>query len=76
MDGLALSAPRTVLLTGMGAGLAHESLSGLLPGTVLLTDAPRSGRSTALLQCVKESDILNSREDKRTSAPLYIRKSV
>jgi tRNA threonylcarbamoyladenosine biosynthesis protein TsaB len=76
MDEAASSAPRTVMLTGNGADLVQESLRGLLPDTVFLTDVPRAGRVAALLQCVKESDILNNREDEWSSAPLYIRKSL
>jgi tRNA threonylcarbamoyladenosine biosynthesis protein TsaB len=71
-----LSAPRTVLLTGSGAGLVHDTLSGLLPDTLVLKDDSRAGRATAILKYIKESDILNSIGDLRVSAPLYIRKSI
>lgn len=70
------SAPRTVMLTGNGADFVHETLSCLLPDTLILTDGLRSGRAAALLQYIKESGILGCRENTRVSAPFYIRKSI
>jgi tRNA threonylcarbamoyladenosine biosynthesis protein TsaB len=70
------SAPRTAMLTGNGAALVHETLSGLLPDTLVLTDGLRSGMASVLLQYIKGSTILDCREDTRVSAPFYIRKSV
>jgi tRNA threonylcarbamoyladenosine biosynthesis protein TsaB len=69
-------APGAALITGNGAGLVHETLSVLLPGALVLPDVSRSGRAATLLQYVKVSSILDSKEDTRASAPLYIRKSV
>lgn len=75
-DAASPSAPRTVMLTGNGIDLVHETLSGLLPGALVLTDGLRSGRASALLQYIKGSAILDNREDMRASAPFYIRKSI
>jgi tRNA threonylcarbamoyladenosine biosynthesis protein TsaB len=75
-EAASLSAPRTAMLTGNGVDLVHETLSGLLPDTLVLTDGSRSGRATALLQYIKGSAILDTREGMRASAPFYIRKSV
>jgi tRNA threonylcarbamoyladenosine biosynthesis protein TsaB len=70
------SAPRIALLCGPGAAIARGALSGFLPPDIYLcADDLYTGSAPALLQYIKESNILNNIEDARISAPLYIRKS-
>ncbi|MDR0382514.1 MAG: tRNA (adenosine(37)-N6)-threonylcarbamoyltransferase complex dimerization subunit type 1 TsaB [Spirochaetaceae bacterium] len=69
------AAPRAVALTGGASTAAAAALSALLPDTAFFSDTLPAGRAYLLLQYIKESGIIETNEDARFSAPLYIRKS-
>jgi tRNA threonylcarbamoyl adenosine modification protein YeaZ len=69
------SLQQTVLLCGNAAALARDSLSPILTNTSILAENLHIGGSAALLQYIKKSVMLDTKENTRLSAPMYIRKS-
>ena len=63
-----------ILLTGPGAELLYEQLSGLIPG-VMLGKKLRYGNAATLLEIAAETNVWAKNTNNHSSGPEYIRKS-